>query len=95
MAESKTVAVVPLNSSNCSIWKVQCKMVLMKDGLWSFVSGTEIAPVKGAEQQAEFCCKGQGFSDYCAIDRSKFVVPDRNSGILWPINFKGKLGQTN
>ena len=36
MAESKTVAVVPLNSSNYSTWKV--------DGLWSLVtvSGTEI-----------------------------------------------------
>ena len=26
----------------------------MKDGLWSLVSGTEIAPVEGAEQQAKF-----------------------------------------
>ena len=42
MAESKTVAVVPLNSSNYSTWRVQCKMVLMKDGLWSLVSGKEI-----------------------------------------------------
>ena len=38
----------------------------------------EIAPVEGAEQQAKFASrKKQGFSDYCAIDRSKFVVTDR------------------
>ena len=81
MAESKTVAAVPLNSSNYmySTWKVQCKMALMKDGLWSLVSGTDIAPVKRAEQQAEFSARKNKalFSDYCAIDRSKFAVPDR------------------
>ena len=57
MAESKTVSVVLLNSSNYSTWKVQCKMALMKDGLWSLVSGTEIAPVEGAEQQAKFAAR--------------------------------------
>ena len=54
MAESKTVAVVPLNSSNYSTWKIQCKMALIKDGLWGIVNGTETAPTEGAEQQAKF-----------------------------------------
>lgn len=54
MAESKTVAVVPLNSSNYSTWKIQCKMALIKDGLWGIVYGTETAPTEGAEQEAKF-----------------------------------------
>ena len=33
MAESKIVAVVPLNSTNYSTWKIQCKMALIKEGL--------------------------------------------------------------
>ena len=33
MAESKSVTVVPLNGSNYETWKVQCRMVLVKDGL--------------------------------------------------------------
>ena len=42
MAESKAVAVVPLNSSNYSTWKIQCKM-------WGIVDGTETAPTEAAE----------------------------------------------
>ena len=41
MAEFKTIAVVPLNGGNYSTWKVQCRMALMKVGLWGLVSGTE------------------------------------------------------
>ena len=48
MAESKTVAVVPLNSSNYSTWKIQCKIALIKDGLWGTVNGTDMAPTEGA-----------------------------------------------
>ena len=44
MAESKTVTVVPLNGSNYPTWKVQCRMALMKDGLWGIVNGTETPP---------------------------------------------------
>ena len=54
MAESKTVAVVPLNSSNYSTWKIQCKMALIKNGVWSIVNGTKTAPTEGAEQQSKF-----------------------------------------
>ena len=46
MAESKTVTVVPLNSKNYSTWKIQCKMALMKEGLWRIVNGTEVAPTE-------------------------------------------------
>ena len=55
MAESKSVTVVPLNGSNYGTWKVQCRMALVKDGLWSIVSGTETAPAATeAEKFAKF-----------------------------------------
>ena len=57
MAELKTVAVVPLNSSNYSTWKIQCKMALVKDGLWGIVSGSETAPTEGADQRAKFAAR--------------------------------------
>ena len=57
MAESKTVTVVPLNSKNYSTWKIQCKMALMKEGLWRIVNGTEVAPAEGAEQQTRFTAR--------------------------------------
>ena len=53
MAESKTVTVIPLNSTNYSTWKIQCKMALIKDGLWGIVNGTETVP-EGAAEQAKF-----------------------------------------
>ena len=40
-SESRIVTVVPLNGSNYPTWKVQCQMVLIKDGLWSIVSSSE------------------------------------------------------
>ena len=49
MAESRTVAIVPLNGSNFPTWKVQCRMALMKDGVWSIVNGSETAPEEGGE----------------------------------------------
>ena len=47
MAESKSVAVVSLNGSNFPTWNIQCRMALLKDGLWSIVSGTEVLPAEG------------------------------------------------
>ena len=43
MAENKTV-IVPLNEKNYPTWKVQCRMVLMKESLWGIISGTEEMP---------------------------------------------------
>ena len=42
--ESRSVAVVPLSTSNYATWKVQCRMALIKDGFWGIVDGTEEAP---------------------------------------------------
>ena len=53
MAESKTVEVMPLSCTNYATWKVQCKMALVKDGLWDIASGTKTAPAEGAEQIAK------------------------------------------
>ena len=47
MAESKTVStmtVIPLNVTNYPSWKVQCRMVLVREGLWGIVAGTEEPP---------------------------------------------------
>ena len=41
MAKVKTVSIVPLNVSNYQTWKVQCRMALMKDGLWTILDGKE------------------------------------------------------
>ena len=43
MADSRA-QVVPLKGPNYATWKVQCRMVLMKYGVWKIVEGTEIAP---------------------------------------------------
>ena len=57
MAESKVVTVVPLSNTNYSTWKVQCKMALIKEGLWNFVNGTETEPEGNAERRAKFVAR--------------------------------------
>ena len=55
MAESKSVAIVPLSGSNYPTWKVQCRMTLVKDGLWNIVNGTETIPEeRHADRRAKF-----------------------------------------
>ena len=44
MAETTKVLIYPLNGHNFATWKVQCKMALIKDGLWNIVTGTEAEP---------------------------------------------------
>ena len=50
MAEGKTV-VVPLTGPNYCTWKIQCKMSLMRDGLWGIVSKTEDEPEAGRTER--------------------------------------------
>lgn len=50
MAESKSVSIVPLNGDNYATWKVQCRMALVKDGLWNIVNGKETLPEGGSEE---------------------------------------------
>ena len=54
MAKSRTVAVIPLNGSNYVTWRVQCKMALIKEGLWNIVCGTEVAPGEGDAGYSKF-----------------------------------------
>ena len=45
MAESKiATAVVPLNGTNYPTWKIQFRMVLMKEDLWKIATEEEVAP---------------------------------------------------
>ena len=59
MAESKTtVSLVPLNGSNYPTWKVQCRMALVREGLWGIVAGTETAPTEGAgDRRSKFLAR--------------------------------------
>ena len=43
--EMRSVAVVPLSTSNYATWKVQCRMAFIKYGLCGIVDVTEEAPV--------------------------------------------------
>ena len=58
MAESRAVVVVPLKGPNYATWKIQCRMALMKEGLWGIVTGTEEPPSEEeAEKYAKFVAK--------------------------------------
>ena len=59
MSEMKTVGIAPLNGTNYPTWKLQCRMALMKDGLWGIVSGTEAAPdrERNAEGYAKYASR--------------------------------------
>ena len=57
MAESRTVTVVPLNGTNYPTWKIQCRMALMKEGLWRIVTSQETAPTGSEAEQAKFASR--------------------------------------
>ena len=44
MADAKAVSIVPLSGTNYPTWKVQCRMALIREGLWGIVAGTEGCP---------------------------------------------------
>ena len=55
MAESKGLIVTPLKGLNYPTWKIQCRMALMKDGLWSIVNGSDRPPdVVEVDKYAKF-----------------------------------------
>ena len=55
-AEGKS-GVVPLTGSNYATWKIQCKMSLMRDGLWSIVNKTETEPEAGTDQHTKYATR--------------------------------------
>ena len=59
MAEMKTITIVPLIGSNYPTWKVQCRMALVKDGLWGIVNESERPPdeTTQADKYAKFVAR--------------------------------------
>ena len=53
MADIKTVIVLQ-NRKNYRTWKIQYQMALVKDGLWSIISGTETAPTSDGEARRKY-----------------------------------------
>ena len=42
--ETTKILIRPLNGPNYAIWKVECKMAVIKEGLWNIVTGNWNAP---------------------------------------------------
>ena len=49
-------ALIPLNGSSYPTWKIQCRMMLMKEGLWKIVTGEETEP-NDKGQRAKFAAR--------------------------------------
>ena len=103
MAESsKSVVVVPLKGSNYPMWKLQCRMVLMWEGLWAIVNGTEEAP-EDTDQLMKFNTrKDRALAIIVlSIEPSLLYLYSETrmiqllSGISCLANFKRRRGQTN
>ena len=70
MAEAiKSVSIVLLKGSNYPTWKLQCHMVLMKEGLWSIVNGTEQPSGGGDEEKLTkfFARKDESSGSHCSV----------------------------
>ena len=48
--ETAKILIKLLNGPKYGTWKVQCKMALIKEGLWNIVTGNENAPENQGEQ---------------------------------------------
>ena len=51
MDSTRTVTIVPLNEKNYATWKIQMKMYLVKEDLFSIIDGTETAPNGSADEK--------------------------------------------
>ena len=88
MAESKiATAVVPLNGSNYPTWKIQCKMALMKEGLWKIVTGEEVVPIGSAAEQSKFAArrdKTLASRIILSVDTSLlYLIKDPTDPVVW------------
>ena len=52
--EATKILIKPVNGANYATWKVQCKMALIREGLWNIVNGTETAPTESHDHGAKF-----------------------------------------
>ena len=48
--EATKILIKPLNGANYATWKVQCRMALIREGLWNIVNETEDAPEENVEK---------------------------------------------
>ncbi len=56
--EMKTAAIVSLKGANYATWKIQCRMALIREGLWGIVTGTETAPEEAeADRRSKFLAR--------------------------------------
>ena len=60
--DAKIVSVAPLNKANYPTWKIQCRMTLMKEGLWGIVNETE-NPLEDYAARTKFQAKFQAIMD--------------------------------
>ena len=84
----RTGLIVPFNGSNYATWKLQCKVALMRDGLYSIVSGTEQIPTRAEEIPKFNLRKDRALSTIIlAMEPSQLylVGPDeeQNPNALW------------
>jgi Zinc knuckle. len=54
--DSRSV-ITPLKGANYATWKIQCRMALMKDGVWSIVDGSEVEPTVGDADVAKYASR--------------------------------------
>ena len=60
MAEVDKWSIDKLDSSNCTTWKFQMKHLLLANGLWGIVNGTEVLRENPTvQQEADFTKKSQ------------------------------------
>ena len=52
--DQKIVALIPLKGKNYPTWKVQCRMALMRDGLWDIVNNKEKIPAEDDKEIQKF-----------------------------------------
>ena len=87
MAELKTVTTVPLNSTNYSTLKIQCRMALKKDGLWTIVDGSE-SPSEDSESQecARFVARRDRALAVIVLSVEPsllYLLGDPDSSVVW------------
>ena len=63
MAQSN-IAIVPLTEANYPTWKIQCKIFLIKHGLWGISDGSEAAPAETDGAYSKYL-KKLCISNYC------------------------------
>ena len=58
-SEGKHISIVALNGTNYPTWKVQCRMALIREGLWGIVSEMEECPDRAteADKHAKFMAR--------------------------------------